>query len=300
MMALLAYPLWVFFARTLDRLGKGIRTGARDALLSDESTMQTKGRVFGFHRAMDTFGAVIGPVSALVYLHYYPENYKVLFYIAFVPGLAALSLTLLIRENKNQHVKPVVKTRLLDFIRYWKESPGEYRRIVGGLLVFTLFNSSDVFLLLKLKDAGFNDAAVIGFYILYNLVYATFSYPMGMLADRFGMKKVFILGLLLFAAVYAGMAFAQNKPFLIMIFFLYGLYAAATEGVAKAWITNISKKENTATAIGTYTAFQSVATLIASSLAGVIWYSFGAPATFAISAVVAVLVSLYCAGIRTH
>lgn len=293
MMALFAYPLWIFFSRTIDRLGKGVRTGARDALLSDEATPQTKGRVFGFHRSMDTLGAVIGPLAALVYLAYHPNDYKTLFFIAFFPGITAIAITFLIKERHKEQPKPKSKTRLLDFVKYWKESPATYRKLVGALLVFTLFNSSDVFLLLKIKEAGFNDATVIGVYVFYNLIYALFSYPLGILADQIGMKKIFIAGLGLFATVYLGMAYAESKIVFIALFFLYGVYAAATEGIAKAWITNICKKENTATAIGTYTAFQSIATLIASSLAGLVWFSFGAAATFLLSGIVTIVVAIY-------
>jgi MFS family permease len=298
MMALFIYPLWVFFARTIDRFGKGVRTGARDALLSDEATSETKGRIFGFHRSMDTLGAVLGPLLALVYLAYRPNDYKTLFFIAFFPGVIAIAFTFFIKEKNKPPLKQKSKTRLLDFIRYWKESPALYRKLVGALLVFTLFNSSDVFLLLKIKEAGFDDTTVIGIYIFYNLVYAIFSYPLGILADKIGMRKIFIAGLLFFAATYFGMAFSENKTIFILMFFLYGVYAAATEGVAKAWISNICSKENTATAIGTYTAFQSVATMLASSLAGLIWFFFGAATIFMLSGAIALAVSIYISGIK--
>lgn len=293
MMVLFAYPLWIFFSRTIDRLGKGVRTGARDALLSDEATPQTKGRVFGFHRSMDTLGAVIGPLVALVYLVYYPNDYKTLFFIAFFPGITAIAITFLIKEKQKQQSQSTTKARLFDFIRYWKESPSTYRKLVGALLVFTLFNSSDVFLLLKIKEAGFNDVTVIGVYVFYNLIYALFSYPLGILADRIGMKKIFVSGLVLFAIVYLGMAYAESKIVFIALFFLYGVYAAATEGIAKAWITNICKKEKTATAIGTYTAFQSIVTMLASSLAGVLWFAFSPAAAFLISGIASAWVAIY-------
>ena len=293
MMAAFIYPIWIFFARTIDRLGKGIRTGARDALLSDEATPQTKGRVFGFHRSMDTFGAVLGPLLALLYLYYHPANYKSLFFIAFLPGVLAILLSFLIKEKKKEQLQPRTKTRFLDFIKYWKTAPSLYKKLVAALLVFTLFNSSDVFLLLKIKEAGFNDATVIGVYIFYNLIYALFSYPIGVLADKIGMKKIFVSGLLLFALTYIGMGYAESKLIFFGLFFLYGIYAAATEGIAKAWITNVCEKNKTATAIGTYTAFQSIATLFASTLAGFIWFQFGASFTFLISGVVAILVALY-------
>jgi len=300
MMAFFTYPVWIFFSRTIDRLGKGVRTGARDALLSDEATPETKGRVFGFHRSMDTFGAVIGPLVALVYLAFYPSDYKTLFFIAFFPGIIAIAITVLIKEKPKIQIRPRKKTRLLDFISYWKDSPPMYRKLVGALLVFTLINSSDVFLLLKIKEAGFSDSIVIGLYVFYNLIYALFSYPLGALADRFGMKRIFISGLFLFATVYLGMAYAESQMVFIALFFLYGIYAAATEGIAKAWITNICSKENTATAIGTYTAFQSIATMLASSIAGMIWFSFGATVTFIIAGIVAIFICVYLSGIKTN
>ncbi len=293
LMAVFVYPIWIFLTRTIDRLGKGIRTGARDALLSDEATPETKGRVFGFHRSMDSFGAVLGPLFALIYLAYNPTNYKTLFLIAFIPGILAIGFTFFIKEKKKEDVVLKPKTKFLDFIRYWKTSPVMYRKIVIGLLIFTLFNSSDVFLLLKIKDAGFSDTTVIGVYIFYNLVYALCSYPIGILADKIGMKKILAAGILLFAITYFGMAYANNVIVFFLLFFIYGIYAAATEGIAKAWITNVCEKNKTGTAIGTFTAFQSIATLIASSLAGIIWFSFGASVIFLISGVAAVLVSIY-------
>jgi MFS family permease len=170
-----------------------------------------------------------------------------------------------------------------------------YRKLVAGLLVFAIFNSSDIFLLLKTKEAGLSDVSVITVYIFYNLVYAIVAYPIGILADKIGLKKVFIFGLFIFAIVYACMAYATLPYQFYAIFFMYGVYAAATEGITKAWISNISAKEDTATAIGTYSAFQSICTMIASSLAGFIWYKFGSNATFLLSAAMVFLVVLYIA-----
>lgn len=299
MMAIFIFPVWVFLARTIDRLGKGVRTGARDALLSDEATPETKGRVFGFHRSMDTLGAVIGPLLALLYLAYRPNDYKTLFYVAFFPGVTAILVTFLIKEKEKKNNVPKPSAKLLDFIRYWKNSPSSYRKLVGALLVFTLFNSSDVFMLLKIKEAGYNDATVIGVYVFYNLIYALFAYPIGILADKIGMKTILTTGLFLFSITYSGMAFSENKTVFIAMFFVYGLYSAATEGIAKAWITNICSKENTATAIGTYTAFQSVTTMIASSLAGVLWFSFGSSVTFTFTAIAAIGVALFISQLKS-
>jgi MFS family permease len=293
MMAFFVYPLWILFARTLDRFGKGIRTGARDALLSDEATPITKGEVFGFHRSMDTLGAVLGPSLALVYLYYYPEDYISLFYIAFIPGLLAVTSTFFLKDKKRLAAPAKKNIGFFSFIKYWKESPSEYKKVAKGLLFFTLFNSSDVFLLLKAKEVGFDDTMVIGMYIFYNLVYTIFAFPLGRFADKIGLKKMFVFGLVLFSLVYFGMGTFTNKYAFFVLFFGYGVYAAATEGITKAWISNLVSKENTATAIGTFSAFQSIGAMIASSVAGILWYNYGADVTFLVTAIATVLVILY-------
>ena len=294
MMAVFIYPLWIFFSRTTDRIGKGLRTGARDAMLSDEATPQTKGRVFGLHRAMDTLGAVIGPSVALIYLYFYPGNYVMLFYIAFIPGILAIGFTFFVSERKRNRVNVELKSvSLFSFAQYWNDSPPAYKKLVIGLLAFTFINSSDVFLLLKVKDAGLDDTSVIGVYIFYNLIYALAAYPIGRLSDKIGFKKTFIIGLFLFACVYIGMALAHQLYLFFILFFLYGIYAAATESIAKAWISNISDRKDTATAIGTYTGFQSVFTMMASALAGWIWFAFGAAATFLFSGLTTLFIIAY-------
>ena len=293
MMAFFIFPLWIFLARTMDRFGKGIRTGARDAILSDEATPETKGKIFGFHRSMDTLGAVLGPLLALLYLFFYPDDYKMLFFIAFVPGLLAIVASLLLKEKKRTIETPKEKVSFFSFINYWKVAPSEYRKLVRGLLIFAVFNSSDVFLLLKAKEAGLSDTMVIGVYIFYNLIYALSAFPLGIIADKIGLKKMFVTGLLLFAIVYFGMSFASNLYLIAAMFFLYGVYSAATEGISKAWISNISYKKDTATAIGTYAGFRSICAMLASSLAGLIWFQFGDPVTFMVTGVVTILIISY-------
>lgn len=293
LLALFLNPFWVLFARSMDRFGKGIRTGARDAILSDEATPETKGKIFGFHRMLDTFGAVLGPLSALIYLYYFPENYITLFYLAFIPGMIAVIASFLLKESKSTLVTEKKKTSLLSFLKYWKDGPSDYRKLVIGLLAFTLFNSSDVFLLLKAKEAGLSDAWVIGVYIFYNLVYALFSFPIGIMADKLGLKNIYVFGLMMFAIVYFGMSVSNSVVMFAVLFFVYGLYAAATEGVSKALISNISDKKDTATAIGTYAAFQSICTMLASTIAGLIWYKFGAAATFILTGIITLAVAFY-------
>ncbi|MGZ5246545.1 MAG: MFS transporter, partial [Flavitalea sp.] len=200
-------------------------------------------------------------------------------------------------KKETEH-KNYSRVHFLSFLKYWTQSPVQYRKLVTGLLVFTLFNSSDVFLLLKVKQEGLPDSDVISIYIFYNLVYAVFAFPIGILADKIGLKKTFISGLLIFSLVYAGMAFGKEPYHFYLLFFLYGIYAAATEGISKAWITNISSKHDAATSIGTYAAFQSICTLIASALAGYVWFQFGDAAVFILSALMAFFVMVYIALIK--
>jgi len=285
-MVLIAHPVWVFITRTIDRLGKGVRTSARDAMLSDETSKETKGRVFGFHRAMDTLGAALGPIIALIYLYYYPENYKTLFFMAFIPGVIAVLFTFFIKDKPREPKLVKGGATFFSFLGYWKESPALYRKVIIGFLAFALFNSSDLFLILKLKESGLNDTWVIGTYILYNLVYALFALPLGVLADRIGLKTMYIIGLVMFALVYFGMSLQAESWVYIVLFATYGIYAAATEGIAKAWISNIAEKKDTATAIGLYSGFQSICALLASSLTGLMWYAFGSGVAFMVTAIV--------------
>ena len=292
MMAILVYPLWIFFARTIDRFGKGLRTAARDALLSQQSTKETKASVFGFHRAMDTVGAAIGPIIALVFLYFFPKKYSSLFYFAFIPGIIAVLLIFLLKEKK-EPASTLEKGNFFSFLKYWKVASVEYKKLVVGLLLFALFNSSDVFLLLITKEVTGSDTTTIAAYIFYNLVYAAASFPLGKLADKFGIKNIFIIGLIMFAIVYGGFAFHPSVVVIFILFFIYGIYAAATEGIVKAWITNIAHDTNTATAVGFYTSCQSICSLLASIIAGFIWSQLGSSFTFGATAFIAFSVIIY-------
>jgi len=293
MMALFTYPWWIFLARTFDRLGKGIRTGARDAILSDETTAEHKGRVFGFHRSMDTVGAAIGPLLALVFLWFYPGEYKLLFYLAFAPGLIAVGLTFLMKERKFEASQAKSKPGFLAYLKYWKQSAFSYRLLVAGLLMFALFNSSDAFLLLALKKDHISDTGMIGMYIFYNLVYALASYPLGALADKIGLKTMLIAGLILFAGVYLCFGFTSGTVVFLLLFFFYGIYAASTEGISKAMISNMAGRQETATAIGFYTSFASIFSLLSGSLAGILWFTLGMKLMFVISGTGVLLTVVY-------
>lgn len=298
LLAVLATPAWVLLARTVDRLGKGLRTGARDALLAEETRPANRGKVFGFHRSMDTVGAVLGPLAALGWLAWQPGQFRPLFLWAFVPGAGAVLLTLLLLRERHAAPSGRAVVPFWASFRYWRLASPAYRRVVGGLLAFALFNSSDAFLLLLARQRGLSDATVIGLYILYNMVYVLSAWPLGHLADRLRPRRLLVGGLLVFASVYGGVALAHDLWAFGALFALYGLYAAATEGVGKAWVSTLCAQADTGAALGTLAGLSSLAALVASTGAGLLWQWRGPEATFGMAAAVALGAAAYLARVR--
>ncbi|HET6991054.1 MAG TPA: MFS transporter, partial [Bacteroidia bacterium] len=211
LLAVFAFAPWAILMRSTDRLGKGIRTGARDAMLADQAGKENRGKIFGFHRALDTAGAVLGPSLALIWLAFHKAgNYKSLFFYAFIPGLLCVLLLFLVREKRTQAKISGLPASPLSSFGYWRKANPEFRKLVSAIVAFTLFNSSDMFLLLLVKlifKSGIHignysvssDMLVVGFYIFYNLVYTIFSYPAGFLSDKFGPKRMLLIGYSCFA-----------------------------------------------------------------------------------------------------
>ncbi len=292
LMAAMAYPLWIFLVRTLDRLGKGMRTGARDAILADASTHQNRGKVFGFHRSMDTVGAALGPALALIWLYFRPGDYIPLFFIAFLPGIISVLLLFTLKEQNN--LAPQGKTiTFSDSMRWLKTATPAYRTLLWGLLLFASINSAEIFLLLRAKDLGMTDAGVVGLYIFYNLIFALLAYPLGRLSDTMGMKRIFLLGLALFAITYLGMALFSSTTAIIALFFVYGGFAAATDGLAKAWISKVCGPREKAVGLGTFAGLQSLSLLLASVWAGLLWDITGPMTVFLLTAGLSIPVGLY-------
>jgi MFS family permease len=258
--------------------------------LSDEATPETKGAVFGFHRSFDTLGAFIGPIAALIFLKYHPGEYRKLFLYCLIPAFFVIFSLFLIKEKKSAG-KQETGNLFFSSLKYWTVATSEYKSLLSILLLFTLVNSSDMFLLLKIKENGVSDVGTIGFYIFYNFVYAASSYRMGVLSDSWGRKKVFITGLICFAITYAGISFNTNTYVYYFLFLFYGIFAASTEGVSKAWISSLCKKEDLATAIGFLATSQSLMTLVASLFAGIMWAVLGSGWVFMISSIVSIAVA---------
>jgi MFS family permease len=286
-------PFLILLARSADRFGKGIRTGARDAILSTETTNSHKGRVFGFHRSMNTTGAVLGLMLALGYLYYHPGDYQALFLISAIPAIISVALTFFVSDSQVHLSKPQPEISAFTFLNYWSNSSNEYKKVVIGLLAFTLFNASDFFLLLKMKQDGLDDISIISIYIFYNLVYAVTALPLGILADRIGLKAMLIIGLCAYAILYFGMAFMSGGTPFFFFFFAYGIYSSATEGISKAWISNTCESQDLGTALGTFLGFQSITLMIASILTGILWSLIGASTTFLIVGSITTLLIFY-------
>lgn len=278
----------VLFSRAADRTGKGIRTAPRDALLGSYSNGNS-GAVFGFHRGMDTLGAAIGPIAALILLHYFPDNFQLIFLLAFIPSAIAVLLTMLIKD------KPADKSlkSKQNYFEFWKSSPKTYKKILVLIVIFSLVNSSDVFLILKSRDVADSSTLAIFGYIFYNLIYASASYPLGGLSDKYGKKKIFSLGLVIFSLVYFGFAFIPDIKIIWLLFLLYGVYAAATEGISKAWVSDLIADEHRGSAIGLLTMLSSFSIMIGSFLTGVLWDNFGSVVPFLLSALVSLFIAAF-------
>ena len=258
----------VFFAgRTSDRIGKSIRTSARDALIADSTEPQHRGLAFGFHRAMDTAGAVVGPLTALLVLTIRPGfPLQWLFILALAPGIASTFVAAsAVRDVP--HESPGAKRPPL-----WQSYSRSFWLLVLAASVFSLGNSSDSFLILRSKELGLSFPAVILAYTLFNAVYALAAAPLGKLSDRVGRKPVIVAGWLIYALVYLGFASARSKAAPWGLLAVYGLYQALTEGVSKALISDVVPPEQRGGAIGMFYTATGACQLAANLMTGALWH----------------------------
>jgi len=284
----------VFVVRVLDRVGKGVRGAPRDAMLAMWATPTTRGKVYGFHRAMDHAGAVIGPTLASVFLFFYPGEYRTLFALTIVPGAIAVALIFFVRERHDvaQAFGPVdvnAGPRLSATGSNDTRLPREFTMFMLVLTLFTLGNSTDAFLLLKLTDAAGSVRFIPLMWAALHVVKASVSVVGGSWSDRVGRRSVMAIGWLIYAAVYAGFALSQTLTMLIVWFLVYGFYFGFAEGTEKALVADLAPASRRGFAFGIYTAVQGVGALAASVLFGVIWNAYGAAAAFGVGATLALV-----------
>ncbi len=330
-----AWPL-VLSGRLLDRFGKGLRGAPRDALIADAVSAEQHGRAFGLHRAFDTAGAIAGVLLSAFLLWWLTGTpqasgseeilrnatetpawvYRAIFGVGAMLGLASLLLTFLVRESEPaasasvlataesvaQSIEPASTCK-----KGWLGLPVSYWYVLTVLVLFSLANSSDTFLLLRARDLGYSPWAVVLAYALYNVTYSALSYPAGVMSDRLGRWRIIVVGWVIYAGVYVGFALLPDSLAwgLWPLMAIYGVYMALTEGVGKALIADHAPREKRGAAMGLFYGLTGLTTFFASLLAGIVWDLLGAAAAlligagFAMLALAALVVVRKCVSIKS-
>ncbi len=283
---------WVLGGRVADRLGKAARTAPRDALIKDSTPASLMGASFGYHRALDTAGAVVGPVIAVAMLASGASLRSVL-WLAVIPGFVTLLLLRRVQETPAATASPRPAARVKPPA---VPMPRSFWFVLAVWVVFSLGNSSDVFLLLRSKELGLSSTLVILAYALYNVIYSGLSWPLGALSDRVSRPLVLAGGLVVFAVVYLGFAAAPSSRAVWPLFIVYGVYIAATEGVARAWVADHAPPGASGTAYGIFAAATGASLLFASVVAGLLWSHISPSAPFVLGAASAGLALLLLGG----
>ncbi len=269
---------FVFAGRVVDRLGKGIRTAPRDALIAESSRENRRGMAFGLHRAFDTTGAAIGVLLAYFFVTQYAGKFRAVFVWSLVPAIIGVLLLFLAREKTKQQTGRARPPSLR-----WKILPRKLQLFLVVAFIFTLGNSSNTFLLLRAQNLSFTPETAILLYLVYNVVYGIVSYPAGKLSDRIGRKRILVAGYVFYGIVYLGFALvsaAEQAWILWGLFGLYGVYSGFTDGIEKALIADLAPGEVRATAIGLHATILGIGLFPASLIAGELWQHAGPAAAF--------------------
>lgn len=281
----------VFALRFADRVGKGIRSAPRDALIADVTPPESRGISYGFHRAMDTVGAVTGPLLAFWLLRSFHVEYRMIFLLSAIPAvLAVLILIAFVRESphpkKIGKERPSLRLGALD---------SRFKLFLLVVTVFSIGNSSDVFLILRAKSVGISPASTLLIYVLFNSVAASLSTTAGAISDRLGRRNVILTGFLVFSAVYVGFGLARHPLEIWGLFAFYGVYSALTAGVQKAFAADLISPRMRGTGLGAYHTLTGVALLPASVIAGYLWDAVSPSAPFYFGAAMALVAAMLLA-----
>jgi MFS family permease len=283
--------LQVLVLRFSDRVGKGLRTSPRDAIIADSTPREFRGKAYGFHRAMDHAGAIVGPLAATALLLLFDNDLKTVFLFSFIPGLLAVGLLLFGLKEKRPET-PVIHTARFDVRSAWAEMPEGFRRYLAVVLLFTLGNSTDAFLLLRAQQLGVPVSLLPAIWVVLHLVKMSFSVPGGIISDRIGRRKVIVAGWIIYAVVYAAFGAADRQWHAWALFAVYGVFFGLTEGVEKALVADVAPAHLRGSAFGLYHLFVGIGALPASLLFGLVWQGSGPAAAFGMGAGMALLASV--------
>jgi MFS family permease len=284
--------LHVLTLRFSDRVGKGLRTSPRDAVIADSTPPEYRGMAYGFHRAMDHGGAIIGPLAATALLLVFHDDLKTIFLLSFIPGMLAVLMLLFGLKEKQADRERAASHTSFNFRSAWNEMPSGFRKYLFIILVFALGNSTDAFLLLRAQQLGVPVALLPTIWVVLHIVKMGFSVPGGIISDRIGRKKVIVAGWFVYALVYAGFGLADQYWHAWALFAVYGIYFGLTEGVEKALVADFAPVHLRGSSFGLYHLIVGLGALPASLLFGLAWQKFGSAAAFAMGAVLAL-----CAGL---
>jgi len=283
--------LQVLVLRFSDRVGKGLRTSPRDAIIADSTPPEFRGKAYGFHRAMDHSGAIVGPLAATALLLVYHDNIKTIFLLSFIPGFFAVCMLLFgLKEKSAEGQRAAPGT--FNFRTAWAEMSSGFRKYLGIILVFTLGNSTDAFLLLRAQQLGVAVTLLPTIWVVLHIVKMGFSIPGGIISDRIGRKKVIVTGWIVYALVYAGFGAASQHWHAWALFAVYGVYFGLTEGVEKALVADFAPVHLRGSAFGLYHLIVGVGAFPASLLFGLVWQKFGSALAFGMGASLALLASV--------
>lgn len=284
----------VLFLRFFDRIGKGVRSSPRDALLSQSCSEEERGKAFGFQRAMDHAGAMTGPLIASFLMAFFTKDLRIIFLLAFIPSFFCLWIlwrgvtdVSLAKPPNHDDSKSSSPPKL-----NWKGWDRKFKYFLIIITLFTLGNSSDAFLLLRAQDLGIHIVSIPILWFVFHLSKTIFSIPGGSLSDRIGRRKVMILAWTIYGLVYLGFAFASKTYQIWLLFIAYGLFYGLSEGTEKAWVSDLVEESKRGTAYGAYHFCIGIASLPASLLMGFIWKAIGVHWAFSFGATMALIASL--------
>ncbi|NLP58715.1 MFS transporter [Lutibacter sp. B1] len=284
--ALAKIPVQILFFRFFERIGKGLRTAPRDSLISASVQKNEAGKTFGFQKAMDNSGAIIGPLIAFLLLYFFPLNYRNIFLFATIPAIfGVLTIVIFIKEVKSEKNGETNKISL-------KQLPKKFYFFLIIIFVFTLGNSADALLLVKTTETGIDKSYIPFMYMIFNTISVLIAIPIGKLSDKIGREKLITLGFLVYAITYYFFGKFNNIQIFIFLFMLYGFYSALTDSSQKAMISDIISKDLKGTGYGLYHAILGITLLPASLIAGLLYDKINSSAPFYFGSIMALIATL--------